>query len=68
MGPIKINKYFFRLWTFFTNISKYIRNLWLKIDFLAILDLLNMMDGSDRDCGTDRVGFQSQNRDPYINA
>ena len=70
MGLIKIKKVFFRFVDFFLQISQkiYKKNQWLKIDILTILDLLNMMDGSDLNCGTNRVGFQRQNRDQYITA
>lgn len=50
----------------FMNISKYIKNQRLKIELLVVLDLLNMMNGSDRDCGAYKVDFQSQNKSRYI--
>ena len=45
---------------FFANILKYMRNQRLKIHLIAILDLINKIKGSDCDCGTQTLGFQSK--------
>ena len=34
----------------------------VEIDLLAVMDLLNMIDGSDCDFGTHKIGFQSKKR------
>ena len=44
----------------FVNNSKYIRNQRLKIDPLAVLDLLNMMDGQIVIVGPRRLGSKAK--------
>lgn len=60
VGPTEIKKSFLGC-GIFSQISQYMRNQWLKTHLLASLDLLNMINGSDCDCGTQKVGFQSKN-------
>ena len=52
----------------FVNILKYKKNQWLKIELLAVCNSPNIIDGSDRDCGTHNIGFQTQNHNQHITA
>ena len=54
------------VWTIFVNISKYIRNQRLIFNCVAIFDLLNMMDSSDLNCGTHKIGFHSKKSNAQI--
>lgn len=53
---------------FLVYISNIINNQRLKIELLAVLSFLNMMDGSDCDCETHNIGFQSPNSNKPITA
>lgn len=51
---------------FFESISRYMMNPQLIIDLLVVLKLLNMINGSDHDYKTRKMGFQRQNRYLYV--
>ena len=44
------------------NISRYIRNQQLIFNCVALLDILNIINGSDLNCWTHKIGFRSKKR------
>ena len=60
MGPKKILKINFIVWTSFINISKYMMNQRLKIHLIAFLDLLNKINGSECYYGSHKLGLKKK--------